>query len=320
MKKYLRSLFETEDTKYKQEYLEIIQYYKDNPIKKYTADEIIKNPKLYSEIHHIIPRWYYKANNLQLNNNDENIVRLPFDKHIKVHLLLVKHFEKINDKLNYYKAIRACVALDISISCKKEITKEALDELLQIRIRDIEYQRQIALDVNSRETNPWRKYSKQQLQEILDAYEKQDFSNIFEKYPVLKSEKYVYLFLKRRGFNPTKRTYNRAYSIDELVEFAKLYSQYGFQYVKDNTRYRGNIDSFLYILDRNNIEYPGKILHHRKNKRHKKIENKIPDDILIAELEAYRKFGYDYVKEHFPNAPKYQTSFYITCKRRGLLK
>ena len=64
MKKYLRSLFETEDTKYKQEYLEIIQYYKDNPIKKYTADEIIKNPKLYSEIHHIIPRWYYKANNL----------------------------------------------------------------------------------------------------------------------------------------------------------------------------------------------------------------------------------------------------------------
>ena len=137
---------------------------------------------------------------------------------------------------------------------------------------------------------------------------------------MLKSEKYVYLFLKRRGFNPTKRTYNRAYSIDELVEFAKLYSQYGFQYVKDNTRYRGNIDSFLYILDRNNIEYPGKILHHRKNKRHKKIENKIPDDILIAELEAYRKFGYDYVKEHFPNAPKYQTSFYITCKRRGLLK
>ena len=255
MKKYLRSLFETEDTKYKQEYLEIIQYYKDNPIKKYTTDEIIKNPKLYSEIHHIIPRWYYKANNLQLNSNDENIVRLPFDKHIKVHLLLVKHFEKINDKLNYYKAIRACVALDISISCKKEITKEILDELLQIRIRDIEYQRQIALDVNSRETNPWRKYSKQQLQEILDAYEKQDFSNIFEKYPVLKSEKYVYLFLKRRGFNPTKRTYNRAYSIDELVEFAKLYSQYGFQYIKDNTRYRGNINSFLYILDRNNIEY-----------------------------------------------------------------
>ena len=78
MKKYLRSLFETEDTKYKQEYLEIIQYYKDNPIVRYDIDICNKYPELYAEYHHICPKWYYKYNKQEIDNSSNNVVLLPF--------------------------------------------------------------------------------------------------------------------------------------------------------------------------------------------------------------------------------------------------
>ena len=322
MKKYLRSILETEDTKYKLEYLRIIQYYKDNPVKRASSDKILKDPSLYSEAHHIIPRWYYIYNGLELDNSEENLVRLPYFQHVKVHILLVSHFKEIGDTVNYHKALRSCKLILDANNNIKPLDQSLMDELLQLKLQDIEYQREIAKAVNSRATNPWRKYSREQIQEVFDLYEANNIRKILKKYPALKNEEYIFGFLRKRGFNATKRTYNRAYSMDELLEFANLYSRFGFQYVKKHTRYRGKLNSFLYILDRNNIDYAGKIIHrknHRRTAEYKKQPPRIPLELLQEELATCRELGFKAAQQKFTSMPKYQNSFYRTCKRRGLI-
>lgn len=137
MKKYLRSLLETEDTEYKLEYLRIIQYYKDNPVKHYNINSCRNNKTLYAEYHHICPKWYYVWNNLAIDNSANNIVLLPFVQHITVHVLLAQHFKEINDLTNYYKAVKACQALNIntaSIRQDFQISATLMDQLLAIRM------------------------------------------------------------------------------------------------------------------------------------------------------------------------------------------
>lgn len=53
--------------------MEIINFYKNNP------------PSKDFEKHHIIPRCYFKKNNMPVDNTKNNVVRLPYFKHLIVH-------------------------------------------------------------------------------------------------------------------------------------------------------------------------------------------------------------------------------------------
>lgn len=56
--------------------------------------QLIKNPnplnEKYTELHHIIPRFIYKDNNLPIDNSDENVVKLSIKNHILVHYYAAK--------------------------------------------------------------------------------------------------------------------------------------------------------------------------------------------------------------------------------------
>ena len=49
-----------------------------------------KRKKFVTQRHHIIPRYYYKLNNLPLDNSKDNIVNLPYKYHFLAHLYLSK--------------------------------------------------------------------------------------------------------------------------------------------------------------------------------------------------------------------------------------
>ena len=46
-----------------------------------------KNPPVKGQEHHIIPRCWYKVNNLKVDNSKDNLVLLTYEQHLKVHLL-----------------------------------------------------------------------------------------------------------------------------------------------------------------------------------------------------------------------------------------
>ena len=104
--KYLNSIFESKESKYKIQYLKIIDKYLKLKLKKSKESNDVLN---YVEKHHINPRWYFISNCIPIIDHD-NIVIVPYYIHVKLHILLVQHFKYINDKRNYYKAVRACLA------------------------------------------------------------------------------------------------------------------------------------------------------------------------------------------------------------------
>ena len=46
-----------------------------------------RNPPEKGHKHHIIPKCWFKANNLQIDNSPANLVKLSYEQHLKVHLL-----------------------------------------------------------------------------------------------------------------------------------------------------------------------------------------------------------------------------------------
>lgn len=52
------------------------------------------NPPAYGEQHHIIPRSYFKANGLEIDNSERNLVLLTREDHRKVHILAAKCAQK----------------------------------------------------------------------------------------------------------------------------------------------------------------------------------------------------------------------------------
>ena len=46
------------------------------------------NQRYITQVHHIIPRCYYKINNLKVDNSRTNSVNLAYKDHIKAHILL----------------------------------------------------------------------------------------------------------------------------------------------------------------------------------------------------------------------------------------
>lgn len=69
---------------------------------------IINQAKMFSpkegHIHHIIPKCWYKQNNIEIDNSKDNTVLLTKDDHIKVHILASKC---IKDKKLKYKMMAA---------------------------------------------------------------------------------------------------------------------------------------------------------------------------------------------------------------------
>lgn len=160
--KHLNSIFESKNSKYKIQYFKIIDKYKKLNL-KYTKKSIyITNPNLYYERHHICPRWFYITNCIDIVNKD-NIVIVPYIIHIKLHILLVKHFKYIDDKRNYYKAVRACLAFfnthKLQIRNKIKIPINIYKQLLNIKNNDYSKissiynkSKKLIIDINTGET------------------------------------------------------------------------------------------------------------------------------------------------------------------------
>lgn len=62
------------------------------------------NDSIYCEAHHITPRWWFRRNNIKVDETKNNLVRLPYKTHILVHFYLCKHFCEIKDQPNFCSA------------------------------------------------------------------------------------------------------------------------------------------------------------------------------------------------------------------------
>ena len=61
------------------------------------------NPPIKGHKHHIIPRCWFKMNNLDVDNSDDNLILLTVEDHIKVHKLITLCVKdsKFRGKMNY---------------------------------------------------------------------------------------------------------------------------------------------------------------------------------------------------------------------------
>lgn len=64
--------------------------------------DLINNPSIINQnqiihIHHIIPRCWFIKNNIEIDNSNENTIRLSIKDHIISHTLLARYYHDIND-------------------------------------------------------------------------------------------------------------------------------------------------------------------------------------------------------------------------------
>ena len=78
------------------EYFKIINYRKQNP----------SNEK-YIERHHIVPKSWFRMNNLKIISDDDNMVDLNIKEHLKAHVLLTYYFKENGDIPMYKKMLNA---------------------------------------------------------------------------------------------------------------------------------------------------------------------------------------------------------------------
>ena len=64
--------------------------YLDKYVKLIEDNLTTKRKKFVTQRHHIIPRYYYKLNNLPVDNSKDNLVNLPYKYHFLTHLYLSK--------------------------------------------------------------------------------------------------------------------------------------------------------------------------------------------------------------------------------------
>ena len=79
LKEKLLSLKLVVDNEYLDKYVELIESNKDTERKKFETHK-----------HHIIPKFYYRNNNLVIDNSKNNIVNLTLKDHILAHYMLIK--------------------------------------------------------------------------------------------------------------------------------------------------------------------------------------------------------------------------------------
>ena len=259
---YLKSILESDESIYKTEYLNIINKYKANPIKHFDLTTCIKYPNLYSEKHHIIPKWYFIANKIQIDNSDNNLVRVSYEDHVNLHFLLVKHFEIINDKPNFYKAVYACKAFYKQINSDYAFHQLSVDKLQQLKLLKIQADH-IYGKTHSGKNCHLFKWDKKTLKNMLIDFIESDYnlSILKEKYnytsghsnfrALLKRNKiafqnYFIISQKINKFLPTEKQYK---------QYLTDYQQLGFEAFQKKYNYPNTHDKLLFIFNQCKVKY-----------------------------------------------------------------
>lgn len=239
-KKYLQSIIESKDSNFKTEYFELITKYKNNPIQHININQCINSPTLYSEKHHINPKWYYITNNLQVDNSDNNLVRVSFEDHVKLHILLVKHFKAINDKPNYYKSLCACKAFCRVLNLADDIYKINVNDLEQLKIYKILADAEFAKKHSGKNCHLF-KWDKATLQLMLTDYvlSNYDLAILTKKYNYTSTHDNFRALLRRNNisytlpFNISKKCSKCLPTYEQYIEYKTYYNSFGFaEFVK----------------------------------------------------------------------------------------
>ena len=92
------------------------------------CNALTKYEKFRTNRHHIIPRFYYKYNNLEVDDTINNTVHLLYVDHVLAHFYI---YSCISDNVKYYKYAAVCAFIKISTSKNIDLTeKELLDSLI----------------------------------------------------------------------------------------------------------------------------------------------------------------------------------------------
>lgn len=226
---YIQSIYESIDSQFKQEYFALVSFYKEHPFKKYSNEECYKNPELYSEIQHINPCWYFKRNNLSIDNSENNKVRVPYKIHLKMHILLVKHFKEINDVENYKSAVFAAQMLTWKGTKTKRnfklLSDKDLDELVKIRVEAQKARSEFTKQQHKNgKIKVWRKFTPEFIDKVEKAYNENEdgFAAVSKFTNHFKNENHIRLFLwQHKRFRKHKDFALKGKPIKYTEEFIK---------------------------------------------------------------------------------------------------
>ena len=253
--KYLQSIFESKDSNYKKQYFDIINKYKKTPIQFIKLEQCIDNPELYSEKHHINPRWYFNTNKIQIDNSDNNIIRVTYEDHVNLHFLLVKHYECINDTRNYYKALYACKAFYKRIHSTEKIYQLSNDVLAQLKLYKIQADAAFAKTHSGKNCHLF-KWDKQTLEKMLIDFVKSNYDlNILkQKYNYTSSYDNFRALLRRNNisyqlrFDITRKNNKCLPTKEQYIEYKNIYDKYGFSSFQKKYNYPSEKRALMFLL------------------------------------------------------------------------
>lgn len=117
VKDEIKQKLNLKDNIYLDKYLQLIQNNLNTKYKRYNT-----------QVHHIIPKYYYRENNLKINESLENKVNLLYTDHLKAHCYLALCS---NNQVNIYGNFCAIVKLlGNNIANKYNVTYFTLEEFL----------------------------------------------------------------------------------------------------------------------------------------------------------------------------------------------
>ena len=122
------------------------------------------NPPKEGQKHHIVPRCWFKMNNLPIDNSDDNLVLLSYEDHIKVHKLsiLCAATSELKSKMGF--AVKRLLKGNFSGMHHTEESNKKNADAHKGKSRSIETRRKIAESLKG-EKNPF--YGKQHSDESL---------------------------------------------------------------------------------------------------------------------------------------------------------
>lgn len=91
-----------------------------------------KKEKFKTNVHHIIPRCYYKHNNLEVDNSKENLVNLLYKDHILAHYYLCKCAKESRFKYCMLSSIEHILGLSKKIGLNLDIDEFNLDDYQEL--------------------------------------------------------------------------------------------------------------------------------------------------------------------------------------------
>ena len=134
--------------------------------------DLINNPSIINQnqiihIHHIIPRCWFIRNNIEIDNSNENTIRLSIKDHIISHTLLARYYHDIND-----------VEMSNYMIGAVEMLIKKLDQHPDILSQDF------IPFINQFKFKKYKKYSEQTINDMFDEYSK--YENTKEGYEAVK--------------------------------------------------------------------------------------------------------------------------------------